>query len=79
MQAPEPAFARRKQDILRQALKRKTPIERASFLEESCRGDAALRVEMDAWLAAVAENQGTAPLNEGVEGFEIGKGKGVSP
>jgi len=51
MQAPEPSPGSRKQDILRQALKRTTPLERAAFLDGACGGDAALRVEIEALLA----------------------------
>ncbi len=50
MQAHEPPSDGRKQDILRQALKRKTPLERAAFLDGACGRDAALRVEIEAWL-----------------------------
>ena len=74
MQGHEPSSGPRKQEILREALKRKTPHERAALLEDACGGDAALRVEMDAWLAAVVESQGIAPLNEGVAGLQIAEG-----
>ena len=66
MQAPEPSSVSRKQDILRQALKRKTPVERAAFLDAACGGDAALRLEMEAWLAAALNAEaGNAPPGEG--------------
>ena len=65
MQAPEPSSGRRRQDILRQALRRKTSIERAAFLDGACGGDAALRVEIEALLAVCEENQrGLAPTAE---------------
>src|SRR5208283_3692475 len=66
MQAPEPSSGGRKQDILRQALKLKTPLERAAFLDDACGGDAALLAEMDAWLAAALNAEaGNAPSGEG--------------
>jgi WD40 repeat protein/serine/threonine protein kinase len=74
MQAPEPSSGGRKQDILRQALKRKTPEERAAFLDGACGGDAALRVEMEALLASQGQGErgsaldaqlGNAPPGEG--------------
>ena len=52
MQAREPSSGGRKQGILRQALKRKTPQGRAAFLDGACGADVALRVEMDALLAS---------------------------
>src|SRR5690349_9322066 len=74
MQAPEPSSGPRKQDILREALKRETPLQRAAFLDDACGSDAVLRVEMDAWLAAVAENQGDALLNAGVATIRVEEG-----
>ena len=74
MQAPERLSGSRKQDILRQALKRKRPLERAAFLDDACGGDAALRVEIEALLAIYEEAErgpaqnaeaGNAPLGEG--------------
>ena len=38
--------------MLRQALKRKTLLERAAFLDGACGGDAALRVEVEVLLAS---------------------------
>jgi len=64
MQAPEPSSGRRKQDILRQALKRQTPLERAAFLDGACGSDTALRVEMEAWLASHAGDEKAPTLNE---------------
>ena len=63
MQAHEPSSGGRKQDSLRQALKRKTPLERAAFLDGACGGDAALRVEMEAWLASHEGGQRGPGLN----------------
>jgi eukaryotic-like serine/threonine-protein kinase len=63
MQAPEPSSGRRKQDILRQALMRKTPLERAAFLEDACGGDMVLRVEMEALLANQEAGQKGPALN----------------
>ncbi len=68
MQAHEPSSGGRKQDILRQALKRKTPLERAAFLDGACGGDAALRVEMEAWLErspGLNGEAGDGPLEKG--------------
>ncbi len=74
MQAHEPSFGGRKQDFLRQALKRKTPLERAVFLDSACAADAALRVEIEALLAIYDEAErgpglnaeaGNGPLEEG--------------
>ena len=74
MQAPEPSPVSRKQDILRQALKRTTPLEREVFLDGACGADAALRVEIDALLAIYEEAErgpaqnaesGNAPPGEG--------------
>jgi len=65
MQAPEPSSGRRKQGILRQALRRKTPIERAAFLDGACGGDAALRADIEALLAIYDEAEGgPAPTAE---------------
>jgi WD40 repeat protein/serine/threonine protein kinase len=67
MQAPEASSGSGKQEILRQALKRKKPQERAVFLDGACAGDAALRVEMDAWLVAALDAEtGNAPPGEGI-------------
>jgi len=63
MQAHEPSSGGRKQDSLRQALKRTTPLERAAFLDGACGGDAALRVEMEAWLASHEGGQRGPGLN----------------
>ena len=52
MQGPEPSSVCRKEDILRQALMRRTPLERGAFLDGACGGNTALRVEIDALLAA---------------------------
>jgi WD40 repeat protein/serine/threonine protein kinase len=74
MQAHEPPSGGRKQDILRQALTRKTPLERAAFLDGACGSDAALRMEMDGWLAShegakrspgLNTEAGNSPLGEG--------------
>ncbi len=51
MQAHESSSGARKQGLLRQALGQKTPPERAAFLDGACGGDAALRVEIETWLA----------------------------
>ncbi len=58
MQAPEPSSGSRKQDILRQALKRKTPLERAVFLDGACGADPALRMEIEALLVSIDAGQG---------------------
>jgi WD40 repeat protein len=63
MQAPEPSSGSRKQDILRQALKRKKPQERAVFLDDACGDDAALRVEIEALLAICEEDRRGPALN----------------
>ena len=63
MKAPEPSSAPRKQDILRQALKRKTPQERAAFLDGACGNDDALRADMESLLAGEAESHAAAGLN----------------
>lgn len=52
MQAPESASPRSKQEILSQALKRKTPLERAAFLDEACGANSTLRAQIEAQLAA---------------------------
>src|ERR1039458_7277298 len=52
MQGPEPSSVCREEDILRQALMRRTPLERGAFLDGACGGGAALRVEIEALLAA---------------------------
>ena len=69
MQAPEPLSSGRKQDILRQALKRKTPLERAAFLDGACGADAALRAEIEALLASYEEGERGSGQNA-----EAGKG-----
>jgi len=75
MQAPDSSSVSRKQDILRQALKRTTPTERAVFLDSACAGDAALRAEMEGWLASIEGGErgpalnteaGNAPPGEGI-------------
>ena len=63
MQGSEPSSVSRKQDILRQALKRKTPLERATFLDGACGEDAALRVEIEALLASHEEAERGPALN----------------
>jgi WD40 repeat protein/serine/threonine protein kinase len=63
MEGHEPSSVSRKQDILRQALKRTTPTDRAVFLDGACAGDAALRVEMDAWLAIHEAGERSPGLN----------------
>ena len=63
MQAPEPSTGSRKQDILRQALKRTIPLERAAFLDGACGGDAALRVEIEVLLASHEEAERGPALN----------------
>ena len=63
MQGPEPSSISRRLDILRQALKRKTPLERATFLDGACGGDAALRVEIEALLASHEEAERGPALN----------------
>ena len=55
MQALEPESGSRKKDILRPALTRNTPQERAAFLDGACGDDAALRAEVEAWLAVYEE------------------------
>jgi hypothetical protein len=69
MQAPEPSPDRRKQNILLQALTRRTPAERAAFLDGACGEDSALRGEIEAHLAAEEANPRTAPLNVGAAGL----------
>jgi WD40 repeat protein/serine/threonine protein kinase len=63
MEAHEPSSDSRKQDILRQALKRKTPLERAAFLDEACVADAALRVEIETRLAIYDQAERGPALN----------------
>ncbi len=74
MQAPELPSDRRKGDILRQTLKRRTPQERAAFLDGACGGDGALRAEMEALLAGKKENEGTVPPNAGVAALQLEEG-----
>jgi hypothetical protein len=62
MEAHEPPSDGRKQDNLRQALKRKTPLDRAAFMNGACASDAALRTEVEALLAIYDEAEtGPAP------------------
>src|SRR5262245_63715368 len=77
MQPPEPSSSQRNQDILRQALKRKTPIERAAVLDALCGGDAVMRLEMEAGLVRKEEDQGDVALNESVVGLRIEEGTTV--
>ena len=63
MQAPEPSSGRQREDILREVLKRTTPLERAVFLDGACRGDAALRIELEAMLACSEEAARGLALN----------------
>ena len=65
VQGPEPASGNRKEDILRQALMRRTTLKRASFLDDACGGDAGLRVEIAALL--VAQEQRDALLTTQAE------------
>jgi WD40 repeat protein/serine/threonine protein kinase len=76
MQAPEPSPGNRKWEILRQALKRTTPLERAAFLDGACAGDAALRVQIDALLAIYEEAERDPALN--AEAAKVPRGAGAT-
>ena len=74
MPAPESSSSSRKQDILRQALKQTTPLERAAFLDGACGADAALRVEIEALLASDEEAERGPALNAEASNAPLGKG-----
>ncbi len=74
MKAPEPLSGARKQDIFRLALKRKTPLERAAFLDDLCGDDPAVRAELETLLAGEEQNQGTAVLNADAAGVRVEQG-----
>ena len=63
MQAPEPDSGPRKLEILREALKRKTPLERSAFLDGACGDDALLRAEIEDRMAGYEEAARGLALN----------------
>jgi hypothetical protein len=74
MQAPDSSSVGRKRDILRQALKRNTPAERAVFLDRACSADPALEAEIRVLLAIYEEAERGPALNAEADNAPPGEG-----
>ncbi|MSU36431.1 MAG: hypothetical protein EXS36_15310 [Pedosphaera sp.] len=63
MQEPELESGHRKPNLLGQALERKTPLERAAFLDGACGDDAVRRAEIEALLTAHGQPASSPPAS----------------